>query len=558
MKSPRPQVTARAPEPIDRAAPWTPPRGLTIGAIGLFTALAVLLFDPRLFAGGDNAVYYLLAKALATGRGYVTLYEPGDPPHSLYPPGYPVLLIPIFWLFGGSFWAGKAVSLVASVAAVALVGRYLRNRLDPETARRGAFAFALVLFAVNSTALAYSHWMLSEMPFLAVSLGALLLSERPSRDRWSWIGAAALAAASYLIRTASLPLCAAVVWAIWRGRGWRRGIAALVICLAAIGWWAVRNRLVAPDQPGYLSQLVMVNSYYPELGTLTPATFVARVLANLKEYLFLEVPRLVWPFLPSLGIPPPPLAYPLGALLVSLTAYGLLRQVRRRGVRAGEVYAVLYGGILAVWQWQGERFLLPIAPLVLSYLGVGLVELRSRGREARPSKTARTRGRSAKAASPPPTPPAQRDVRARSGLVALAAIPLLVFALRAVPGQISVTLAHIRGDRLAGYEPTVRDYFASAIWIGRHSPADAVVVSRKPMFTYLLGNRKSVIYPFGPPEVIEQAVRAARATYLIYDQLGNSSAVYLTPYLLEFEDDYEVLHQEGDPPTLVLARTGVP
>jgi hypothetical protein len=75
------------------------------------------------------------------------------------------------------------------------------------------------------------------------------------------------------------------------------------------------------------------------------------------------------------------------------------------------------------------------------------------------------------------------------------------------------------------------------------------------MFTYLLGGRKSVLYPYGPPEVIERAVRDARATYLLYDQLGNSAAVYLTPYLLEFEALYEVVHQEGDPPTLVLSRS---
>ncbi len=557
MKPPRPQGGARAPESTGRGAAWTPPGAVVAAALALFGGLALLLFDPRLFAGGDNAVYYLLAKALATGRGYVTLYEPSEPPHSLYPPGYPLLLVPVFWLFGGSFWAGKALSLAAAFAALALAARHLGRRLDPETARRGAFAFALFLFAVNPTAIAYSHWMLSEMPFLAVSLGALLLAESPSTDRRTWVGAAVLAAAGYLIRTASLPLCVAVVWAVWRSRGRRAGICALAISLAAVAWWEVRNHIVAPDQPGYLSQFLMVSSYYPEMGRLTPATFAARVLANLQEYGFLEIPRLVWPFLPSLGAQPPPVAYLLGTLLVPLVVFGLVRQVRRRGVRAGEVYAVLYAGILASWQWQGERFLLPIAPIVLSYLGVALVDLtrftEAGERKARPSASGRGR---------PGRAPSRRDARPRGpiagALVALAATPALFFALRAVPEQLAVTAVHLRGDRLAGYEATVRDYFAAAIWLDGHTPREAVVVSRKPMFTYLFGGRKSVLYPYGPPEQIERAVRAAGASYLIYDQLGNSAAVYLTPYLLAFRDAYRVKYQEGDPPTLVLSRVAAP
>jgi hypothetical protein len=536
-----------SPLPAAGHAVWTPPRLLVAAALALFGALALLVFDPRLFAGGDNAVYYLLGKALASGRGYVTLYEPGDPPHSLYPPGYPILLVPIFWLFGGSFVAGKALSLLASLAALALAARVLARRLDPESARRGAFAFALFLLAVNPTAIAYSHWMLSEMPFLAVSLGALVLAESGADRRRAWVGAALLAAAAYLIRTAALPLGMAVAWAAWRVRGWRAGLGSLAICLAAVVGWELRNHIVAPDQPGYLTQLLMVNSYYPQMGMLTPATFVARALSNLGEYAFLEIPRLVWPFVPGLGVEPPSRAYLLGALLVSLMVFGLFRQVRRRGVRAGEVYAGLYAGILMSWQWQGERFLLPVAPLLLSYLGVGIVDLarvvaRGRGDAASTSRRGLAGG----------------DV-GRAGwlgaaLVGLAVAPHLVFSLRAVPEQLAVTAAHLRGDRLAGYEPTVRDYFAASIWLGENSPPDAVVVSRKPMFTYLLGGRKSVLYPYGPPEEIERAVRAADARYLIYDQLGNSAAVYLTPYLLDYQQDYRLEHQEGDPPTLVLSR----
>lgn len=544
-------VDPRQASRLPPAGSWTPPRKLVLAALALLGILAVLLFDPRLFAGGDNVVYYLLAKALASGQGYVTLYEPGDPAHTLYPPGYPVLLTPVFWLFGGSVWACNAISLVSGLIALALAARYLARRMDPETARRGAFAFALFLLAVNSTVIAYAHLMLSEMPFLAVSLGALVLAECDSSRRRVWLGAAALAAAGYLTRTAALPLCVAVVWAVWRAHGRAAGLWALGICLAAVAGWEIRNRLVAPGQPGYLSQLLLVNSYYPEMGTLTPAAFVARVLDNLKEYVFLEVPRLVWPFLPSLGAEPPPVAYALGAVLVPLMLFGLVQQVRRRGVRAGEVYVVLHAGVLAVWQWQGERFLMPIVPLLLSYLGIALVDL------ARIVAGDR---------APPEGAPPRAGVEARTSrpagriagalLVVLAAAPNLFFALRAAPAQLAVTARHLKGDSLAGYDPTVRDYFAAAIWLGANAPSRAVVVSRKPQFTYFFSGLKSVLYPYGQPQEIEDAVQRAHARYLIYDTLGNSAAVYLTPYLVAYESAYEVVHAEGESQTLVLERVG--
>ncbi|MBA2565287.1 MAG: hypothetical protein H0V09_07665 [Gemmatimonadetes bacterium] len=516
-----------------------------MAALALFVPLGLLLFDPRLFTGGDNVVYYLLGRALAEGQGYVTIFEPGNPPHALYPPGYPLLLVPVFWLFGGSLMAAKAISFGSALVALVLASRWLRERLAPEPASAAVHTGALLLTATNATFLAYSHWTLTEMPYLAASLGALLLAERDGtqllaeRDGVRWGGgvvAALLAAAGFLMRSAALPLCVAVSWAVWRNRGRGPGLAAAAITLAAVLGWAVRNALVAPEAPGYLDQLAMVDPYDPSRGTLGVATLIERVAGNATAYGLLETPRSVWPFLPPFGGSPSFVAVLLGLTLAPLLLYGAWGQVAARGLRAGEVYAVLYLGLLLVWPWHGDRFLLPLLPLGASYVARGALQAIGALRSAAA-----------------PAGPAPRAALAFA-ICALAILPNVAHALRLAPGQVHVTASHLRGNHFAGYDRFSRSYFGAAEWLRENSPPDALVLSRKPQFTYLFSGRKSVIYPYAAPERIEADVVARGVDYVIFDRLGGSSFVYLRPYFLRYMERYELVYTFGEPPTAVFRR----
>ena len=56
------------------------------GLVVLHVALAVLVFDPKPFVGGDNAGYIILAESIETGQGYRDIHIPGAPRHGQYPP----------------------------------------------------------------------------------------------------------------------------------------------------------------------------------------------------------------------------------------------------------------------------------------------------------------------------------------------------------------------------------------------------------------------------------------------------------------------------------------
>ena len=50
------------------------------------------IFDSKIHLGGDNAEYYILAKALAAGKGYTYIANTSAAAHNHFPPGYPFIL----------------------------------------------------------------------------------------------------------------------------------------------------------------------------------------------------------------------------------------------------------------------------------------------------------------------------------------------------------------------------------------------------------------------------------------------------------------------------------
>ena len=56
-------------------------------AVALHVLLGLVLYDPTLFTGGDNAGYMILGDALRSFRGYLDLHLPETPLHTKYPPG---------------------------------------------------------------------------------------------------------------------------------------------------------------------------------------------------------------------------------------------------------------------------------------------------------------------------------------------------------------------------------------------------------------------------------------------------------------------------------------
>lgn len=488
------------------------------GAAGAAVSLALALaaFDPYLFTGGDNAHYYALARALATGRGYVDLVAPGAPPHVQYPPGFPALLVPFYLLSGGHVVALKAVSWLALAGLLWGVWNLARN----DRALPGWVAPAAVwTVGLYPVAQLYAHRLLSDLTYAAVVTLALATLNRTAVARedgdgidaaW-WIGCA-LAVAAFYVRAAGITLLAAVVvWALLRRR-WRHAASAAAVFAVGTGPWWAWTRLARPPAngggTGYVEQFTD-----SELGRSGGAELFGVLGERLRdvaiEYGTYQFPGLFWP-----GDPPPDLARVAAVLLGgTLLILGVARLLRDRGPAPWDAHVVFALGLLPLWPWIGDRYMLALAPFLWLYLLAGL-DTASRYV---------TRG--------------SRPAIAAAGM---ATAILLATQIAALPGQWERTRAWLSGDRLEGYPAFWSEYFEAADWIGDHTPEDAVILARKPSLVWYWSERPAVVWPWSPPEERWRFIRETGITHVLVEP---STERALAPTLGPRQDLLTLVHR---------------
>lgn len=126
----------------------------------MVSLLGFMLFSFIPFDGGDNLQYFFLSRSIQQGE-YRNIWLPESPLHTNYPPLFPLLLAVCpnylcckFLVFG--------LFLLTVFFAYRLFGELNLPR------------YTVLLFALSPLLLQYSHWVLSEMPYLLFSILALL------------------------------------------------------------------------------------------------------------------------------------------------------------------------------------------------------------------------------------------------------------------------------------------------------------------------------------------------------------------------------------------------
>lgn len=471
----------------------------------LHVVLALITFAPQPHTGGDNAAYITLARSLLEHGTYTELWDPAAPPHTKYPPAFPVILA-VAMALGLQPWVQlKLVVVALSATAVAFSFLWIRAQ------RRAALALGVgFVLAIAPGVLREGRWILSDVPFWAFTMIALWAFERLRPDDWKRFAIAAIATlAAYFTRSAGLPLVlAALAWLAYR-RHWKQ-LAALGIMIGvpAILWW-LRARAFGPS--GYVSEFWLVDPYVPAMGRIGMAELFQRMGQNASKYVTVHLPVLLTG---GAG---------RGIVLISFATFllalgGWLRRLRSPGV--AELFLPLYIGLIFIWPdvWSGERFLLPVLPLLLFLAGAMLVQL-------------------------------ARWLAPRHGFVVGTAAAVLL-ALVALPGLGDA--ARVGRECTAQFRSGVRfpclgnpawdDLFAMGEMAGEALPDGAVVISRKPRLFYALGGSRSVIYPFSPePDAFFAAADAAGARYVVFDRLGTADA-YLRPVLLRKPQAFCIMH----------------
>lgn len=454
------------------------------------------VFNPAPHTGGDNAGYIALAHGLLTGGTYSDVFDPERLPHTKYPPVFPGLLAILIALGARTWVALKTTAAVSTVAAVGFTFLWAGRKTDD----LGAFAVSLV-FALAVGVVYYSQWVLSDPLFVALTMGSLYALTRSEsaagngpQGIWLALGVIGVGLA-YFTRSAGLPLVIAVLAWLSLRRRWRALAAAATLLGIPMAAWALRGRGEGVAQ--YASEFWMVNPYDPSLGTVDAAGLIGRFGANVLSYgtrfLPLGVVGDIGPLLPLAGV-----------LLSVAAALGWWRHLRDDPGPA-ELVLPLYAGLVFLWPpvWSGDRFVLPVLPLILVY---GLASWRSLGARL-------------------PAP-----VWRGLGVVALLAllVPAGIDWRRSVARSSACPSEVVHQDPWACYGPGIRSFMAAASWSGVALPDGAAVLSRKPRHFYLQSGVPSRAFAFfeDPERHLELSDRLD-ARYVLLDRWDGFAGRYV-------------------------------
>ena len=491
------------------------------GCVLLHFALAVLLFDPTIFTGGDNANYIILGESLRTGQGYRDLYLPGTPIHAKYPPLYPAILGALGWV--GALQLFKWWSVVASATCV-----WLTWRLGRRIASSHVGLLAAVLVAVSPLLLRFSHVVLTEATFTALILLALAAVQTDpggtGRRQVTWV-ALGLASAAFLTRTAGLPLLIALVAYPLLRRKWREAVPAALVTTACVLGWGLWQRLANPGGPGYLGELAMANPYNPSLGTVDAAGFLSRIAGNFWLYISAELPE-------ALGAVsrtpdgPVPTAVVLGLVVAGLAVTGWLRKMTVR-ITPAALFVLLYVGLIMLWPevWTDKRFLLPVLPLMVIYALHGIATI-------------------AELRFP------REGVTAAAGLVLILASPAILQTSHRARLTVACQRMFLRGDSCLSSD--YRSFFEAGRWAARNIPPGAVLSNRHPRLFYLYSAHQGDVYEFSPdPAVVLRGLEDMGATHVVLDRTSVTTDIYLRPVLTTFRDRFVEIYSGGVPLTRI-------
>ena len=472
------------------------------GVLLVQTVVVARVFTPRPHSGGDNAGYVALAHSLLDRGAYLELWDPEEPPHTKYPPLLATVLAGAVLLGARSWAALKVIPAFSTILAVAFAFLWARERRG-----LGLGVGVALLLGLSESVVYYSQWVLSDPVFLALSVAALWALER-SRNRGGetgedpggagWLaGGMVLVLAAYFTRSAGLPLVVAALGWLALQRRWRAlGTFGVVLGGPALLWW-LRGRMAGGGE--YVSEFWLVDPYRPGLGTVGLPELLDRLVQNLVAYVTEIIPAGVvgdlGPVLPLLGL-----------ALVLLAGVGWIRCFRKRwGV--AELFLPLYFGLILLWPqpWSGDRFSLPLLPLLFFYGGVALLWLLG-------------------------TLPERIRAVALGLAVALVALPAAAEWNRIASPAGACREATDSGRWEACLPEAEGDYLTLARWTGSNLPEGAVVTTRKPRRFFLESGVKAQSIPLTTdPGVFLERMAGKGSRYVSLDRLDGLSGYYVVP-----------------------------
>ena len=505
---------------VDRQNVWV------VGLLPMVLAAVLMaeVFDPRVYNGGDNTLYWALGKSLAETGEYRNLGAPGQPLETSIPWGFPA------WLATGmkvlpdgtapdAYVRLKGITWFAMLGGLLCLWMFLQHLLR---GHRTLALLVMLLCVVNYRLIVYAALLLTEAPYLLLSLGCLLAFEwyrhRAPTRWWGIIPSATLAAYAYLVRPAGVSLVVALLGYLALSRRWTALVAALLVVAALDGSWHVRC-LVTPSEEEnlYLSHLVKQSKWQAGEERVDAGGFVDRLAINTYNYVRRPLTQI------TLGHKwKEERLHPVAIAMLPLIVLGFVLTLTRAGPL--HLYLPLYLFVLAAWLPESvkDRYLVMVYPLLLALAALAawwLVSLK---------------------------------------WPRLAPVVVLALAATLFLPQLTLTLGKMERCEVIqdyferGYDQkyrnrSYRSYVKICGWLGKHADKDTILAARKPRLAYYYSGHQAIrtTYASDPDEVFDWLV-TEEVDYLVLDHIDGRvmpTRERLLPTLQAYPDHFAMVYE---------------
>jgi hypothetical protein len=540
--------------------------------ICIIIMLVVLSWLPRMHGPldlrWDGGVYYVLGTALAEGKGYRLLNEPGEIEAVQYPPLFPAIIAAHQLMLGTSdpFIVGPWLRLTFFLISLAYgVCSYLLLRifLSPWYACGAVLMVLLNLFTNFLSDLCFA-----EMPFALVSIVFILCNRQGGR--FYPVITAILAMATYLLRTIGIAVLIGWIFeALFRRQYRTTAIRAAIALIPVLAWngyiYSVESSPSYKESAylyqraeylfynvSYTKNVSLRDPFSPELGKLSIEDLVKRSMHNLMQvpvslgeglsaklwYWRKFTTTMLEPLYNIRGLwrvpnnAPDVILFALGCLIIA-GMFGLFRQ--------GEIFIPVYILLVMVavcltpWPEQWPRYLAPIIPLLAVALFRSVVAIGSYARIF---------------------PRAVKAARLVAGfLIGLVFLFQGLTLYRVYVHEMGQTAyldrnGHVVTSRLFFYKKGgYRELDAGLDWLMAHAQSSDVVAASMPHWVYLRTGLKSVMPPFERDlETMQTLLDSVPVTYVLVDASSvNFTRDYTLPLLKRASDRWALVHTVDDP-----------
>ena len=314
---------------------------------------------PQLGEAHDDAIYHIVSKALAEGKGYRIASLPDAPFETKYPPLL-IWMLAAIWRLDPRFPENlKLVTALQWAMIPPFLWLSLRwfRRLRLSSAQCW---IGVTLLAVGPYTVVFGGGIFTEVLFGALLLGTLLACEeaRVHDVGWPWAAASGcLAGLGYLTRTAGIAVILALPLVFLLQKKRREAVAFLLAALpAAVGWtiWTMLHQTRATDvmslyNTNYL-RFELLNVHFADLGVVIWKN-LGHMLYGMGGLAFpLELESFVWQLVRT-------------TVAVAIIR-GLSRHWRNPILQPYAVIACLTTAELLVWHFPPNlRLMYPLIPL---------------------------------------------------------------------------------------------------------------------------------------------------------------------------------------------------